>query len=127
MIVFNYECYECGHTSKNTEMDTMLCKCGGFMRLQENINVKGEFKPFYSEDFQVEVTSNRQMNKLYRKNGVIPLGDCKTMTSKMKHIRKHKEDIIHARYSELGLKYPKGNNVKFDGNRGEFIPRDSAA
>ena len=79
------------------------------------------FKPYYSESHEVQVNSRGEHEKLCREKGP-PLGDCYKQRERMAFVRKNKEEIISQRYAKIGLKYPKGQNVRFDEKNRRFIP-----
>ncbi len=124
MISFDYYCDYCGEEKTSQEMESFICECGGSMRLKSASHV-ASFKPFYSSECKTHITSYNQMHKVYKKNGVVPMDDCKGLKQKSDFIRKNKEEIIRERYAKKGLNYKPGSNVRFDDRRNEFVKRSA--
>ena len=126
MIDFDYACDACGRASTSSGMETMLCECGGNMRLISASQIK-VFKPFYSNECKTFIRSYGQMHKEYKKNGLVPFDDVPGIKKKMSDIRKNKEYIKKERYAKEGLKYKPGSNVRFDDKNKQFItPHEQA-
>ena len=81
------------------------------------------FKPFYSEECKTMITSESQMNKVYRQNGVRALGDCEKLRERARFIRKNKQEIIKERYEKAGFKYKPGEDMRMHPNEKELVSR----
>ena len=79
------------------------------------------FKPYYSESHDVQVNSRAEHEKLCRTHGA-PIGDYTKIRERHSFIKKNKEEIIAERYAKIGVKYPKGENVRFDEKTHSFVP-----
>jgi len=79
------------------------------------------FQPFYSSELGAYVRTSRQEGKLLKEKGLAYMSDYKKLGQKAKQERKHKHEIIAESYAKENLKYPKGQDVRFDEKHGEFV------
>ena len=119
-ITFEYYCDGCEVIKVNHELVSFKCECGGSYHLLDNVQMS-IFKPYYNESHNVQIDTQKAHNKFVKEKGA-PIGDYKRIMDRMAFTRKNKEDIIADRYAKVGLKYPKGQNVRLDEKHMRFIP-----
>lgn len=93
------------------------CKCN----TSGDKKVSTEFKPFFSDETGTMITSQRQMDRVYKKHGLRPLGDLPNL-KKYQHIQSHREDYIQEKYRKDGIDYKPGSNTRFSEWRKELVP-----
>jgi hypothetical protein len=117
---FDYICDNCFKKSDNEHMSSMICKCGGTMRLDRGFQGIA-FQPFYSRELGAYITNSRQEANLLKEKGLSYMRDYSKMIKKAKQFRKYKEDMNAEVYAKENLKYPKGFDTRFDEKRKEFV------
>ena len=80
------------------------------------------FKPYYNQSHNVQVNTASEHRALIKKHGA-PLGDYTSLQARSKFVRKNKEDIIYDRYSQMNLKYPRGEDKRFDEKNNRFVSK----
>lgn len=104
--IISYICNRCNSYVNIENGDD--CKC-----VRDTLHVK-EFQPFYSDECQTMITSQRQMEKVYKQHGLVCLGDMGEKRRQKAYILKHREDYIQEKYAKAGMKYKPGSNVRVD-------------
>lgn len=113
---------ECGKEYIEDSMEGRQCECGNDCYLDlsnKSVNFI-PFVPYLNESYGVYVKTAADHRKFVKEHGA-PIGDYKKITDRMKFTRKNREDIIHDRYAKIGLKYPKGENVRLDEKNMRFV------
>lgn len=123
-IIFEYVCDTCYEETDNQKMDSFSCDCGGQYRLKTGSNVRS-FTPYYNESWDRQINTPSDERKLYKEKGGGCIGDYNSIRERGKWTKRNREEIIAERYAKIGVKYPKGKNVRFDEKNHCFVPANS--
>src|SRR3990167_4825126 len=96
-----------------------ILECNGFDIDKKVTNAA--FKPYFDESNMKQINTASEERTHRREVGGCA-GDFDNIRTRWSENRKNKEEIIAKRYSEIGVKYPKGKNVRFDEKNNRFVP-----
>lgn len=129
-LIFDYQCWKCGNSKTNQEMDSFTCECGGDFKHVDRFNLQPSiFEPHYNEVIKDWVHSWKDMEEKGKKfrsvdhpNGfVVTQGNTK-FVKEMKYIHKNREEYIQEIYKKDGIKYKPGSKVNWSDEKKSFIP-----